>query len=123
VSANEKFVMKFFDHWVQSDLDAIVDSFCEDGVYHNIPMERLEGRDAIRETVGTWLKTLTNISFRFGTCVSQGNVVVIEHFDQIPTASGTRELPVLGLFELRDGKIAEWREYFDLGQMAALQRP
>ena len=34
------------------------------------------------------------------------------------------ELPVMGTFEIRNGKIAKWRDYFDLeqfqGQMAKI---
>ncbi|MFP5469010.1 MAG: limonene-1,2-epoxide hydrolase family protein [Alphaproteobacteria bacterium] len=26
------------------------------------------------------------------------------------------ELPVMGVFEIKDGKITKWRDYFDLGQ-------
>jgi limonene-1,2-epoxide hydrolase len=31
-------------------------------------------------------------------------------------ANKTIELPVMGIFEVRDGKIAKWRDYFDLNQ-------
>ena len=29
------------------------------------------------------------------------------------------EFPVMGIFEIRDGKIAAWRDYFDLAQVTA----
>jgi hypothetical protein len=29
----------------------------------------------------------------------------------------TVEIPVMGTFEIRDGKIAVWRDYFDLNQL------
>ncbi len=41
----------------------------------------------------------------------------MERFDIVPGGSGPKDLPVAGFMELRDGKIALWREYFDLAQM------
>ena len=36
--------------------------------------------------------------------------------------AGNVDLPCLGVFEMRDGRIAEWRDYFDLGTfMKAMQ--
>ena len=46
---------------------------------------------------------------------------MMERIDLVPGPAGeARELSVMGVMELRDGQIAAWREYFDLGQMVAL---
>jgi limonene-1,2-epoxide hydrolase len=44
-----------------------------------------------------------------------GNVVLTERIDRFIGADKKVELPVMGAFEIRDGKIAAWRDYFDLG--------
>ena len=44
-----------------SDVDRIVDFFAEDGVYHNVPMERVQGREAIRDLVASWLAQMGEI--------------------------------------------------------------
>ena len=36
--------------------------------------------------------------------------------DAFFTPAVTIELPVMGTFEIVDGKIAAWRDYFDLNQ-------
>jgi len=38
-----------------------------------------------------------------------------ERRDIFAFANGRIDLPVMGTFEVRDGKIAAWRDYFDLG--------
>ncbi len=43
-----------------------------------------------------------------------GNVVMNERVDRFTVGGRTIELPVMGVFELRDGLIASWRDYFDL---------
>ena len=37
-----------------------------------------------------------------------------ERTDVITTDGSSVSLPVMGVFELRDGKISAWRDYFDL---------
>lgn len=32
---------------------------------------------------------------------------------------GEIELPVMGVFEVRDGRISAWRDYFDMGMVTA----
>lgn len=44
----------------------------------------------------------------------------LERFESRTTAGKFVELHVMGAFELRDGKIAAWRDYFDSGESKAL---
>ena len=52
--------------------------------------------------------------------VAEGNVVMNERLDRYPNPPGRApfELPVTGVFVFRDGKIVEWRDYFDTAQLA-----
>ena len=44
-------------------------------------------------------------------------VVMNERTDIIYLKDGTKvELPVMGVFQFRDGKISHWRDYFDMNQ-------
>jgi limonene-1,2-epoxide hydrolase len=43
-------------------------------------------------------------------------VVLTERTDVFVTADKNIELPVMGTFEVADGKIAAWRDYFDMNQ-------
>ena len=44
-----------------------------------------------------------------------GNKVLTERIDRILDAAGVEVMtvPVMGIFEVEDGKIAAWRDYFD----------
>ena len=42
--------------------------------------------------------------------------MLTERVDVFVLPNVTIELPVMGTFEVRDGKIAKWRDYFDLNQ-------
>ena len=42
-----------------------------------------------------------------------GHIVFVERLDRHRLATGWVELPVTGVFEVRDGRITLWRDYFN----------
>jgi limonene-1,2-epoxide hydrolase len=46
--------------------------------------------------------------------VASGDVVMNERVDRFLIRGTWLEIPLMGVFVLRDGLIAEWRDYFDL---------
>ena len=107
-------VQQFCDAWPTGDVDALVDFFTDDATYHNIPMEAVTGKDAIKATIAGFAAG-NQIEFRVLHIAAAGDVVLTERVDAFTLADGrTIELPVSGTFEIRGGKIAAWRDYFDL---------
>jgi limonene-1,2-epoxide hydrolase len=41
----------------------------------------------------------------------------MERLDRHQLSGGWAELPVVGVFDVRDNKIVAWREYFDLATL------
>ena len=113
-------VADFFEAWRSGDADEVANWFVEDGVCHNIPMGRVEGRDAIRDMVAGWIEGLGGIDFAFRHVVVDGDVALMEREDVLPRPNGTMRLPIMGVIEFNGDLIAEWREYFDLAQMTSL---
>ena len=102
--------------WEKGDIDALIDYFTDDAVYHNIPVDPVIGKDAIRATFAMFTTGVERIEFRVLNIVGDGNIVLTERVDVFVLPNKTIELPVMGTFEVRDGKIAAWRDYFDLNQ-------
>ena len=44
-----------------------------------------------------------------------GDAVINERVDRFKIGDGWLELPVAGFFEVADGQITLWRDYFDMG--------
>ena len=109
-------VQEFCDAWAKGDLDALVEFFTDDAVYHNIPVAPVTGKAAIRDTIAGFTAGVDTVEFRVGHIAASGNVVLTERVDAFITPAVTIELPVMGTFEVVDGKIAAWRDYFDLNQ-------
>ncbi|MHB8593901.1 MAG: limonene-1,2-epoxide hydrolase family protein, partial [Acidimicrobiales bacterium] len=51
--------------------------------------------------------------------VADGAIVMTERVDHFIGAEKTISLPVMGIFEVHDGVIVSWRDYFDLDQFTS----
>jgi limonene-1,2-epoxide hydrolase len=94
--------------------------FTDDAVYHNIPMAAVTGREAIASNIASFIRPgapgIESIQFRIINIAANGSVVMTERVDVFKLPEKSFELPVMGTFEIRDGKISAWRDYFDLNQ-------
>lgn len=112
----EETVNAFCGAIATGDIDTIVGFFTPDAVYHNIPMAPAQGTEAIRATLASFMSTETKVEFKVTNQAVNGNVVLNERVDVFTTGDKVISLAVMGVFEVVDGKIAAWRDYFDLNQ-------
>jgi limonene-1,2-epoxide hydrolase len=102
--------------------DELVEYFADDAVYHNMPVEPAVGREAILGLLNMFVTPAERVEFRVRNIVANGDVVLTERVDVFVLPNATIELPVMGTFEVKGGKIVAWRDYFDLNQyMSQLQ--
>ena len=114
-------VRRFCAAWSDNvGVAGLVAFFTDDAVYHNIPMAPVIGREAIADNIDTFIRPgapgIESIQFRVLHIAANGPVVMTERVDVFTLPNKAIELPVMGTFEVRDGKIAAWRDYFDLNQ-------
>ncbi len=106
-------VEAFIDAWNRIDFDAVAEFFSEDVVYHNIPMEPVVGKAAARAFIDNM--QADRIDWVTYHIAAAGPVVLTERLDQFDLANGKKiSIPVMGTFEIENGKIKAWRDYFDL---------
>ncbi|MGH2784164.1 MAG: nuclear transport factor 2 family protein [Actinomycetota bacterium] len=116
----ETLVREFCDAWSKRDVDLLTDYFAENAIYHNMPMQPLEGRDVIRAFLSGLLSGAASVEFRMLNVVASDDVVMTERVDTFGMADGREgAFPVMGIFEVRDGKISAWRDYFDMAPVTA----
>ena len=113
--SNSEIVQEFVEAWSSLDADKLAEYFTEDGCYYNMPTQPVKGRDAVRGFIQNFLATWTETQWDILNMAEAGDVVFCERLDRTKTSSGNVDLPCLGVFEMQDGKIKEWRDYFDLG--------
>ena len=114
---NLEVVERFIAAWSRNDVDELLSFFQPDALYHNVPVEPVRGVDAIRQVIVSFAGPATAIEWVVHRIAEAANGdVLTERLDRFEIGGTWIELPVMGSFVLRDGKIAEWRDYFDMKQ-------
>ena len=109
---------------MRADPEEFASYFTEDAVWWNSPWPPVKGRAAIRETLRRGAERMTALPWEMRHIVADGNVVMTERVDRFRAGDKPIAVPCMGIFELRDGKIAAWRDYWDLKQFEAqIQSP
>lgn len=112
---NEKIIRNFISAWSRLDAEELCAFFTEDGVYHNMPLAPVAGRDTLRGFIAGFVKDWASTQWDILNIVASGDVVIAERVDRTVVGDKKVDLPCCGVFELKDGKIRVWRDYFDLG--------
>jgi limonene-1,2-epoxide hydrolase len=120
MAGNSGIIDGFMKAWNSLDLDAVMDHFTEDASYANVPMGPPNvGKAAIRGFIEGFLSDTTEINFIVHQQVEGSDGVVMNERTDVLVMDGKRvELPVMGVFEFRGGKISAWRDYFDMAGFA-----
>jgi limonene-1,2-epoxide hydrolase len=112
-------VEQFFAAMVANDLERGLEILTEDTVYQNVPFPADHGKKAVRRTFELFGKFVTSFQVEMRNIAARGGVVLTERVDILSGPLVYLDLPVCGTFELRGGKIALWRDYFDLAAATA----
>lgn len=114
MAANEQIVRDFIAAWSRLDVEEIVGFFAEDGVYHNMMNKPVAGRANLRAFIGGFIRSWTRTDWELLNIVARDDLVVAERVDRTDLGGRHVDLPCCGVFEMEDGKIKVWRDYFDL---------
>lgn len=112
---NEETIREFIAAWSRLDATELAGYFCEDGVYHNMPTGPVKGRKKVEEMIRGFIASWTETEWEILHLVAEGEVVIAERVDKTRAGDKSVDLPCTGIFEMEDGKIKVWRDYFDLG--------
>ena len=107
-------VRAFTEAAAKRDYDTALAMLTDDVEYHNIPLDPVYGRQAVRDTLEALLAMGTDSDWVVHREVESGDTVMNERTDKFLVNGKWLELPVAGVFVVRDGKIALWHDYFDL---------
>jgi limonene-1,2-epoxide hydrolase len=112
----ERVVRDFCSACAKHDTEALRPFFNDDVVYHNIPMDPAVGIDATIAFIDGFFAMCASVVFEVTHLAVRDNVVLTERVDTFTVGQVVASLPVKGTFEVRDGKISAWRDYFDMAQ-------
>jgi limonene-1,2-epoxide hydrolase len=81
--------------------------------YENIPLGKVVGPAGVRGVLKPFFAPTLANEFIILRELTDGKRVFLERLDRHQLATGWVELPVAGIFEVEDGKITVWHDYFD----------
>ena len=109
-------VRTFIKHIESKDIEAALELCTDDIEYDNVPMPTVYGKEDVRTFLGPFVAGATAVEWVIHREAATGDIVMNERTDRFEIGDRWIEIPVVGVWELRDGRIALWRDYFDLGQ-------
>lgn len=106
-------VRDFMASMAKLDYETGMTFVSDDCEYLKVPMGAVYGPAGIRSVLEPFLAPTLENEWIIKTVVSEGSTVVMERLDRHRLAKGWAELPVTGIFDVNNGKITSWRDYFD----------
>ncbi len=127
MTSPDALIRTFIELLVSRDLDAAATMVSSDFEYDNVPMGKAFGPDGLRSTLTGFFSMCTDIEWIIVRQTSTGNLndgtVLNEREDRFEMHGRWVTLPVAGVFEIKDGLIVLWRDYFDRATLLEAMSP
>ena len=106
-------VERFLDLLRRGDLDEALALLAVDVVYENVGLPTVHGRERVRRLFGRAYDSGGGFDVVIHTISANGQSVLTERTDFLTFRKLHMEFWVCGRFDVRDGQIVLWRDYFD----------
>jgi limonene-1,2-epoxide hydrolase len=115
-NADEELVLAMLAALSDADAPALEGYFTPDAMYQNMPLPPAYGREAVIATLAGLFTALSVDRIDTYYLASRDGFVLTERMDLLTAKHNGKsfELPVAGVFQVADGRIVAWRDYFDL---------
>ncbi len=113
------FMAAFTEAWPTGDATTLRRFFSEDAEYRNGPVEPVLGREAIVADLARMMGLGGEVDADIHHLLCDGTIVITERVDYVRLSGKTAALAIAGVFEVHDGVITGWRDYFDPNEFVA----
>ncbi|MCP4754641.1 MAG: limonene-1,2-epoxide hydrolase [Proteobacteria bacterium] len=110
---NERIIREFVAAWSRLDVDELLGYFTEDGTYYNMPMQPIKGKENVENLIKGFIADWTETQWDLVNILAKDDLVIAERLDRTKAGGKAVDLPCVGVFEMENGKIKVWRDYFD----------
>ena len=101
------------------DVDRLLDCLTDDVEYHfHVGSPPVRGKDGVRRFMAKYGTIAENPLWRVDRVAESEGCLFIEGYEEYTDKrTGDRIAhPYMGIMEFRDGKVAKWRDYFEMNQ-------
>jgi limonene-1,2-epoxide hydrolase len=114
-----RIVEAFLRAMEDKDLDRAASLLADDVVYQNVPFPADRGKAAVMKTLQAFGRFFTGFEVRMKNIAEKDGVVLTERVDVLSGPLFYLDIWVCGTFEVKNGRITLWRDYFDLAECTA----
>lgn len=106
-------VQAFMNAVAKKDYEEALTYVADDCEYTNVPLATVTGPQGVRKVLEPFFEPTLSNEFVWKRSAGNGPLLFVERLDRHQLRDRWVELPVTGVFEVHDGKITLWRDYFD----------
>ncbi len=119
-------MMKIIEGVMQANLDNDDDAFLEyltdDIEYHyHMGSRPLIGKEWVAKFLNKYREITDDVLWRIDHFAEKDDKLFVEGYEEYTDTRTNERIahPYMGIFEFRDGKIAKWRDYFEMNNKKA----
>ena len=114
----EEIVDAFTARITALDFDGAFELVADDIEYDNVPIGKVSGPEGIRGVFATLdAMGVNGMEWTVHRQVANATTVMNERTDSFSAGDRRAAVDVVGVFEVADGRITLWRDYFDMTAM------
>lgn len=113
------FMAVFVRAWPLADASGLSHFFSAEAVYVNGALAPVRGRATVVSSLTAMMAMGGEVGVDILHLIAAGPIVMTERVDYWSSDGRSATLRVAGVFEVRDGVIAAWRDYFDGNEFAS----
>ncbi|WP_278314790.1 limonene-1,2-epoxide hydrolase family protein [Lolliginicoccus levis] len=106
-------VVEFLAALRDERIDDALDYVTDDVVWHNVSLPKVRGKENFARAIGLMERARMGFDVQFQHIGGDKHAVLTERTDALSLGRFRTEFWVCGTFELRNGRIAVWRDRFD----------
>ena len=111
-TTNARIVERFLFALSDQDFDTAGSLLADDVAYQNVGLPTIHGRARVVKLL-SGMEGRMAFEVKFHRNVAEGSTVLNERTDALVLGPLRMQFWVCGVFEIRDGEITLWRDYFD----------
>ena len=102
---------------LRQDDEAFLSFLTEDVEYHyHMTSRPLIGKEWVTKFLNKYREIATDLTWRIDRYAEKDNLLFVEGYEEYLDTRTNEKIahPYMGIVEFRDGKIAKWRDYFEM---------
>ena len=106
----------------EDDDEAFLGYLTDDIEYHyHMGSRPLLGKEWVAKFLNKYREITDDVLWRIDRFAEKDNMLFVEGYEEYTDTRTNERIahPYMGIFEFRDGKIAKWRDYFEMDNKAS----